>query len=383
MIFDRLLSNYPKLQCFNILQTDLVGCVAAVRAQNRKNPTEASTRIKIAIQALAPFFVMSAPRFLLYDCFNTSVKLIQRSVLSGLLCLLVTTIAEAGAIVEVQTSLGTFYLEIDEESAPLTGGNFLNYVRSGRYNNTFIHGAIGGSLIRGGGYTFANCAEGPQRIELDDPIPLEDTGLSNLDGTIAALRPASDINGATSEWFINLGADTGLDTQDGGYAVFGRVLGDGLNIVRNISLANLVRLGFFLETPTTNYFQSSVNCQQFSRDYLILVLMAVVNEDSLAATASYDAVNELLEVNVDLGGDGFIRVPFAVSVSDDQTIISARLESAVDLHQPVPNMASYDAISGRLTLPSIGIDGEIRFRNIVFELSDATSATFLLRSIEQ
>ena len=67
---------------------------------------------------------MSAPRFLFYDCFNTSVKLIQRSVLSALLCLLVTTIAEAGAIVEVQTSLGTFYLEIDEESAPLTGGNF-------------------------------------------------------------------------------------------------------------------------------------------------------------------------------------------------------------------------------------------------------------------
>ena len=55
----------------------------------------------------------------------------------------------------------------------------------------------------------------------------------------------------------------------------------------------------------------------------------------------------------------------SISVSDDQTIISARLESAVDLHQPVPNMASYDAIGGRLTLPSIGIDGEIHFRNIV------------------
>ena len=325
---------------------------------------------------------MSAPRFLFYDCFNTSVKLIQRSVLSALLCLLVTAIAEAGVIVEVQTSFGTFYLEIDEKSAPLTGGNFLNYVRSGRYNNTFIHGAIGGSLIRGGGYTFANCAEGPQRIELDDPIPLEDTGLSNLDGTIAALRPASDINGATSEWFINLGADTGLDTQDGGYAVFGRVLGDGLNVVRNISLANLVRLGFFLETLRPTIFSPWLTASS-SRDNLILVLMSVVNEDSLAATASFDAVSGLLEVNVDLGGDGFIRVPFAVSVSDDQTIISARLESAVDLHQPVPNMASYDANSGRLTLPSIGIDGEIRFRNIVFELSDATSATFLLRSIEQ
>ena len=288
----------------------------------------------------------------------------------------------AGTIVEVQTSFGNFYLEIDEESAPVTGGNFLNYVRSGRYNNTFIHGAVGGSLIRGGGYTYTNCADGPQRIELDDPIPLEATGLSNLDGTIAALRPSSELNGATSEWFINLGADTTLDTQDGGYAVFGRVLGDGLNVVRNISLANLVRLGFFLETPTSNYFQSTVNCQQFSRDNLILVLMSVVNDDSLAATASFDAVSELLEVNVNLGADGFIRVPFAVTVSDEQTLISARLESVVDLQEPVPNMASYDANSGRLILPSIGIDGEVRYRNVVFDLSDATSATFVLRSFE-
>ena len=325
---------------------------------------------------------MSTLAFLISDCVLTCVRLIRRTRLSALLCLSVTSIAEAGTIVEVQTSFGNFYLEIDEESAPVTGGNFLNYVRSGRYINTFIHSAIGGSLIRGGGYTYTNCSDGPKRIELDDPIPLEGTGLSNLDGTIAALRPSSELNGATSEWFINLGADTTLDTQDGGYAVFGRVLGDGLNVVRNISLANLVRLGFFLETPTSNYFQSTVNCQQFSRDNLILVLMSVVNEDALAATASFDAVSELLEVNVDLGADGFIRVPFAVSVSDEQTLISARLESVVDLQEPVPNMASYNANSGRLTLPSIGIDGEVRYRNVVFELSDATSATFVLRSFE-
>ena len=292
------------------------------------------------MQIFALYLKMLDFSFSTSDFAKACIKLLARSVSSVLVCLSVTAGVEAGTIVEVQTSFGSFYLEVDEESAPVTGGNFLNYVRSGRYNNTFIHGAIGGSLIRGGGYTFTNCADGPQRIELDDPIQYEDTGLSNLDGTIAALRPASDIDGATSEWFINLGADTGLDTQDGGYVVFGRVLGDGLNVVRNISLANLVRLGFWLETPTSNYFQSTVNCQQFSRDNLILVLMAVVNEDSLAATASYDAVSELLEVNVDLGADGFLRVPFAVTVSAEQTIISARLESVVELQQPVPNMAS-------------------------------------------
>ena len=70
------------------------------------------------------FFEMSAPRFLFYDCVKTCVKLIQCSVLSVLLCLLVTTIAEAGAIVEVQTSFGTFYLEIDAESARGAGSTF-------------------------------------------------------------------------------------------------------------------------------------------------------------------------------------------------------------------------------------------------------------------
>ena len=67
-------------------------------------------RQRIECDPSLAFFCNVGSRFLFYDCFNTSVKLIQRSVLSALLCLLVTTIAEAGAIVEVQTSLGTFYL---------------------------------------------------------------------------------------------------------------------------------------------------------------------------------------------------------------------------------------------------------------------------------
>ena len=327
--------------------------------------------------------MISASNSSIFGGAQSRFRPLRLSVLLALLCLSAATWTEAGTIVEVQTSFGNFYLEIDEESAPVTGGNFLNYVRSGRYNNTFIHGAIGGSLIRGGGYTYTNCADGPERIELDSPIPLEETGLSNLDGTIVAHRPSNDVNGATSEWFINLGADIDLDTRDGGYAVFGIVLGDGLDVVRNISLANLVRLGFFLETPTSNYLESAVNCQQFSRDNLIMVLMEVVNEDSLAATASFDSATALLEVNVDLGRDGFIRVPFSVAVSDEQTIISARLESAVDLQQPVPNMAHYDAGSGLLRINSIAIDGEVLYRDVVFELSDVMSTTFVLRSSEQ
>lgn len=288
----------------------------------------------------------------------------------------------AGTVVEVQTSVGTFFVEVDEEAAPVTAGNFLNYVTSGRYNNTFIHGTTGGSLIRGGGYTYDSCTVGPEHIPTDAPIALEKTGLSNLDGTIAALHPSGNADGATSEWFINLGNDTGLDTQDGGYAVFGKVLGDGLDVVRKISVANVVRLGFFLETPTTNYFETGVDCQLFSRDNLIMVMMSVLDANKGAATADFDPLTQSLGVNLDLGAAGFTRIPFSVDVNATQTAITAQLDAAVDLQQPVPNMASYNGVSGQLNLPSIAVDGEIVYRNVIFDLIDSATATFKLRSYE-
>ncbi|HAU23284.1 MAG TPA: hypothetical protein DCX09_01260 [Gammaproteobacteria bacterium] len=288
----------------------------------------------------------------------------------------------AGTVVEVQTSLGVFFIEVDEQAAPVTAGNFLNYVTSGRYNNTFIHGTTGGSLIRGGGYTYDSCTVGPEHIPTDAPIALEETGLSNLDGTIAALHPSGNADGATSEWFINLGNDTGLDTQDGGYAVFGRVLGDGLGVVRSISVANVVRLGFFLETPTTNYFETGVDCQLFSRDNLIMVRMSVLDDNKAAATADFEPLTQSLGVNLDLGAAGFIRIPFAVDLNATQAAIRAQLDAAVDLQQPVPNMASYNAVSGRLHLPSIAVGGEIVYRNVIFDLIDSAAATFELRSYE-
>lgn len=298
------------------------------------------------------------------------------------LCFCLTSTTFAGTIVEVQTSLGTFFVEVNEEAAPVTAGNFLNYVTSGRYNNTFIHGTTGGSLIRGGGYTYNSCTVGPEPIPTEAPIPFEETGLSNLDGTIAALHPSGNANGATSQWFINMGNDPGLDTQDGGYAVFGKVLGDGLDVVRSISVANVVRLGFFLETPTTNYFESGVDCQLFSRDNLIMVLMSVLDDDKTAASADFDPLTQSLGINLDLGAAGFTRIPFTVAVDSTQTSIKALLENAVDLQQPVPNMASYNVVSGQLKLPSIAVGGEIVYRNVIFDLTDSATATFELRSYE-
>ena len=290
--------------------------------------------------------------------------------------------AAAGTLVEVRTSLGNFYLEMNDAQAPNTVANFLNYVNSGRYNSTFIHGAVGGTYIRGGGYVFNGCSSGIAPIPTDAPIPAEATGLSNLDGTIATLRPSANPDGASSQWFINLGDDPSLDTRDGGYVVFGKVLGAGRSVVHDISNARPLQLGFFNETPTLNYFEEQYDCAKLSRDNLVQIIMSVVTEDQDQATANYDTASNTLDMNLDLGDQGFFNLSFAVTTEGAQATLLALESTITPLDMPVPNMATYNGLQGRLTLPSIAVDGEILFRNIAFQVSEENVTKFVLTSFE-
>ena len=50
--------------------------------------------------------------------------------------------------VALHTNFGTINIELDAENAPKTVANFLNYVRSGFYNNTIFHRVIDGFMIQ-------------------------------------------------------------------------------------------------------------------------------------------------------------------------------------------------------------------------------------------
>ena len=56
-------------------------------------------------------------------------------------------------MVVISTSKGDICLELDTENTPLTTNNFLNYVRSGFYDDTIFHRVIDGFMIQGGGFT--------------------------------------------------------------------------------------------------------------------------------------------------------------------------------------------------------------------------------------
>ena len=149
------------------------------------------------------------------------VRALMRLSLTMWLGLMLASPAMAAVQVEVQTSAGDFVLELDANKAPKTVQNFLQYVNDKHYQGTIFHRVIDGFMIQGGGFT-ADMNQKPTRA----PVPLEaNNGLLNDRGTIAMARTGNP-NSATSQFFINVVDNPGLNAPkpDGfGYTVFGKV----------------------------------------------------------------------------------------------------------------------------------------------------------------
>jgi peptidyl-prolyl cis-trans isomerase A (cyclophilin A) len=141
------------------------------------------------------------------------------------LCGLVLSAAAfaAGPQVALKTSMGEIVVELNQEQAPRTVANFLQYVKSGFYKGTTFHRVINDFMIQGGGLD-AKLVTKPT----GKPIKNEsNNGLSNKPYTIAMARQG-DPDSATAQFFINVADNAGLDfpgpTGNGGYTVFGKVI---------------------------------------------------------------------------------------------------------------------------------------------------------------
>ena len=134
-------------------------------------------------------------------------------------------------MIRFETSLGDITIEMLEKEAPVTTANFLKYVDDGYFDGTIFHRVIPGFVIQGGGFT-----EDMTQKRTQDPIKNEaDNGLNNDRGTLSMAR-TSDINSATSQFFVNLKDNASLNHSRGnfGYAVFARVT-EGMDIVDKIA----------------------------------------------------------------------------------------------------------------------------------------------------
>ena len=132
------------------------------------------------------------------------------------------------------TSLGEMVIELESSKAPVTASNFLSYVNAGFYSGTVFH-RLGANFIQGGGGQLSNHVL-IAKTTLYSPIAMEkpsSTGVYNTVYSIAMAR-TTDLNSATSGFFINLDNNTSWNADANPYAAFGRVI-SGFSVAVAIS----------------------------------------------------------------------------------------------------------------------------------------------------
>ena len=162
----------------------------------------------------------------------------------------------------IETPLGDIEIELLTEDAPKTVANFLSYIESGKYTNSFMHRSVrlqdnSGFVIQGGGFTFTGTLG---LITPFDPVENE-FKVSNTRGTVAMAKLSGQPDSATSQWFINLSDNSEvLDGQNGGFTVFAKVIGNGMAVADAISdLTILAAASPFTEMPVIDYTADDFN----------------------------------------------------------------------------------------------------------------------------
>jgi len=290
--------------------------------------------------------------------------------------------AQAQPYVCVESSLGNFCIELFDEVAPRTVTNFLKYVTDGDYNNTFIHRSVPGFVIQGGGFRYTG---GTTVVEVpkDAAVPNE-FSRSNLRGTLAMAKFGNDPNSATSEWFINLGDNSAnLDGQNGGFTVFGQVIGNGMAVVDAMAARTPRDLSFNLGAAFTDVPMLKLDNQLSADDFITITRMFEADPNNLPDDT------KLPDTTGVFNGSSFIvpvqyrgklyRVIFDLSSTPPVYEFAARTTQIVFMKDVGQEKASFDGTA--LLIPSITY-GTTVLKNLVFELIDPAILEFKLVSFE-
>ena len=214
--------------------------------------------------------------------------------------LLVASSSAVATIVEFQTSQGSFQVNLFDQTTPKTIENFMKYVNADRYQNVIFHRLEPNFVLQGGGFFY----EGSIPLSQVESFGNVDNApvYSNVRGTIAMAKQAGDPNSASSQWFFNLKDNSAnLDVQNGGFTVFGQVIGDGMDIVDKI--AKLERCGAI---PLVDYSQEKCTDEQVNpneSNFITINAVTVIDDSENTAENLEPKKNTLLTTNPDTGNN--------------------------------------------------------------------------------
>jgi len=282
--------------------------------------------------------------------------------------------ALASDIVRVDTDSGSFVLEMYADTAPVTVANFLSYVNSGAYEGTIIHRKVNSFVIQGGGFYYDPASSDIAAISVG-PAIVNEFSRSNTRGTIAMAKLGGDPNSATSQWFVNLGDNSAnLDSQNGGFTVFGKVLGTGMtaaDAIGALRTVNITGAVSFSDVPYLSLTGATIADADF------------VNVSMSALSTSAKFGSGKLSVALNAGAIGQAWVDFAITQSSPDTVITLVPSSTLFIDSTLEDMATFDAFSGTLLIPALEINGAVAYTNLRFTLTDAKNYSFTLQSFDE
>jgi len=287
--------------------------------------------------------------------------------------------ANAGTIVRVSTSIGDYSIELLDDIAPVTVQNFLGYVNRNDYNGTYLHRVVDDFVVQGGAYRFQEFF-GPVDIPVQSAIPNEFSA-SNLRGTVAMAKIDGQPDSATNQWFVNLVDNVELDTVNGGFTVFGNVLGAGMTILDGIDDLPTINL----EGPKA--ISAPFITPQFSSGLEFVYMTVEVTQRFSEAPHVYETESGLLITSVNVNnGEELLAINFNTVASEPEVVIQANLESLIRRRDSYTGIATYSTTDNRLRIPTLEVNqnGSVFvLNNVVFALTDPALSRFTLESYDQ
>lgn len=163
------------------------------------------------------------------------MKKVRASVVLVLACVVSSfswTHAQTPKQAVVETSAGTFVIDLTPETAPNTAAYFMKQATDGTYDGTTFHRVIKYGMVQGGDPLTKDPAKRAQYGTGGlNAVKAEARAPKMSRGSVAAIMVPGKPDSAGSQFFIVLADQPALDNQ---YTVFGRV-SDGMDVLQKIS----------------------------------------------------------------------------------------------------------------------------------------------------
>lgn len=247
-----------------------------------------------------------------------------------------------GTVVRFQSTQGTFDAEMLDDDAPITVQNFVNYMESGVLQNLIVHRSQEDFVIQSGGFKLST---GSVLTSVPENAPIVNefkAANSNIFGTIAMALADGDINSGTSQWFINMADNSGLDS--GKYTVFGNIIGTGMTVAQTINRLTTHDLRTLYSSPSL----PTVPLTSFSAGNVTLSGLINITQGSTTMTGSGTKFTTELQVGDSLRIGNTVYFVASIVSDTELTVDLAPTITAVlltGIRDVLPDMAEFVVFS--------------------------------------